>query len=991
MWTASLPPAGRGAQDMRNWITEFQRQPRRPDAAPDAAPPVDRPSTARPEAPGLNPPEAAPLPEDGVDLSRRLQAAAGDDAALLALARERVPVEVKLAAVEALAGEAALKQAEVEFRDHDRRVHRLAKQRHERAVATRLARAQAARLIEAAQVLAREPVIPANLLVDLDRDWAALDADLLEPAQRDAHAALMAEMAAHSREQADRPRRLRQWREQAQQVLHALRQACLDAAAHQPDTLPAARPAAQAELPADAQPAALAELPADAQPEASTEVPPEARLEDGSEVPSDLMPELVPDLGPDLGPIGAAAAALRAALDAAPDDPQAASLRAELEGAIAWRARFEDALARVDAWLARPPAGPAELAGPVPEARPYEPVGDAALDAALQARLERRQQASDEAQAAARARRLEQARERERAQREKNLHRLAAELTLGETALDSGQLAAAHRHLVEIDRLLHAGAPASALRGRIDTLQARYAQLKGWQHWAGGRARDDLVHQAEVLAASTSAPNGKPADAQGTRLDGRQLAAHIEQMRARWKELDRLGGATSRALWQRFEAALKTAYQPVAAQIEAQKAARALNLQAREALLAEFEALPAPAAEPGAPAPDWRAVAGRVEQFRTAWRRLGPVEHSVPARAREPIVARMAAAVQRLEAPLDEARQGARREREALVAAARSLAETGGRELGARARELQWAWQQQARAMPLARADEAALWTEFKSALDGAFGAREAAFAARDAEFRAHGAERAALVAGLDALTPEQPAAELRRALAEAEAAWRRTGPAPRQEAADLELRFDRAVARVRRVLADAGERTWRAACDALEARVALCEALEAQEAPEGGGTSAAASEPGVDRAARWEALPPVVPPASGSGLPAEALATLERALAARAGLGGSGGRAAGAGRAPAGPPIDEALLQLEAAWGLASPAAFEESRRLLKLQAMKAALETRRPAATPALAATPLQWLAGLLGRADLDAVQLERLRAVFAELRRRGPAALR
>jgi hypothetical protein len=590
----------------------------------------------------------------------------------------------------------------------------------------------------------------------------------------------------------------------------------------------------------------------------------------------------------------------------------------------------------------------------------------------------------------------------------------------------------AHRHLLEIDRLLHAGAPASALRSRIDTLQSRYAQLKGWQHWAGGRARDDLVHQAEMLAASVLAPHGKPTDAQGARLDGRQLAAHIEQMRARWKELDRLGGATSRALWQRFEAALKTAYEPVAAQVEAQKAARAQNLQAREALLAEFEALPVPAAEPGAPAPDWRAIAGRVEQFRTAWRRHGPVEHSVPARAREPIVARMTAALQRLEAPLNEARQGARREREALVAAARELAGTaGGRELGARARELQAAWQQQARAMPLARADEAALWTDFKSALDGAFGAREAAFAARDAEFRAYGTERAALIARLDGLTPEQPAAEIKRALAEAEAAWRRIGPAPRQEAADLDARFDRAVARLRRLLADAGERSWLAVCDALAARVALCEALE------GGGAADAAPaamfEPAADPAAepavgqatepaadptaapagtpvaattmapamaaaaavgpasRWAALPPLVPQAGAGGLPAEALATLERALAARAGIGGFGGRAVAVGRAPAGPPIDEALLQLEAAWGLASPADFEEARRRLKLQAMKAALETRRPAAPAAPAATPLQWLAGLLGRSDLNAVQRDRLRAVFAELRRRGPAALR
>jgi hypothetical protein len=78
----------------------------------------------------------------------------------------------------------------------------------------------------------------------------------------------------------------------------------------------------------------------------------------------------------------------------------------------------------------------------------------------------------------------------------------------------------------------------------------------------------------------------------------------------------------------------------------------------------------------------------------------------------------------------------------------------------------------------------------------------------------------------------------------------------------------------------------------------------------------------------------------------------------------------------------DELLLQLEAAWELASPAAFEAARRMLKLQAMKAALESRRSAPP----VTPAQQLAELLRRPTLDATQRERLQALLAALRRRG-----
>ncbi|MEO5882874.1 MAG: hypothetical protein ABIQ06_10710, partial [Caldimonas sp.] len=111
---------------------------------------------------------------------QKLQAAMGDDTALLALARAGAPIDVKVAAIGALNSEAALKLAEREHRDRDRRVHRLAKQRHLTQVALRETASQAGSLIEAARALIDEPLIPANVLVRLDRAWQALNPALVD-------------------------------------------------------------------------------------------------------------------------------------------------------------------------------------------------------------------------------------------------------------------------------------------------------------------------------------------------------------------------------------------------------------------------------------------------------------------------------------------------------------------------------------------------------------------------------------------------------------------------------------------------------------------------------------------------------------------------------------------------------------------------------------------------------------------------------------------
>ncbi|MBK7517284.1 MAG: hypothetical protein IPI51_17155 [Betaproteobacteria bacterium] len=146
--------------------------------------------TQAPVAPKVPPPPAvlgaaaaAAPAAAGPDWAARLQAAQGDDAALLRIAASAPRLEIKMAAVQALAAEASLRQAEREFRSHDRKVHRLAKQRLEAAVAQREARARAQVLLERAAALVDEADVPINHVVELDPGWHALAADLLEPRQ----------------------------------------------------------------------------------------------------------------------------------------------------------------------------------------------------------------------------------------------------------------------------------------------------------------------------------------------------------------------------------------------------------------------------------------------------------------------------------------------------------------------------------------------------------------------------------------------------------------------------------------------------------------------------------------------------------------------------------------------------------------------------------------------------------------------------------------
>jgi hypothetical protein len=219
------------------------------------------------------------------------------------------------------------------------------------------------------------------------------------------------------------------------------------------------------------------------------------------------------------------------------------------------------------------------------------------------------------------------------------------------------------------------------------------------------------------------------------------------------------------------------------------------------------------------------------------------------------------------------------------------------------------------------------------------------------------------LIARLSDLGHESAPAAIKRTIAEVDAEWRKTGEAPRAEAARLDARFRAARDAAQQLLAGSGKRIWHATCGALGAKLALCEEAES-------------NAPFADIDARWLAQPALPP-------------LWEQALHARfkAGVGPSSNQsAADAGpMPPAGESLDAVLLQLESAFDIASPPAFQAARRELKLRALKSAMEGRQP--DGAAKAGIEKWMAQALSTARIDPASRSRLEAIVAAMRASAP----
>ncbi|MCG6658266.1 DUF349 domain-containing protein [Halomonas campisalis] len=316
------------------------------------------------------------------------------------------------------------------------------------------------------------------------------------------------------------------------------------------------------------------------------------------------------------------------------------------------------------------------------------------------------------------------------------LARFGEDLALLEQLLDRGAFKGAsrlHQSLKHRAETL----PAAQLRphqASLKRLGARLAELRDWRGFVAGPKREQLCQAIDELAN-----DGGLADAE---LDRRH-----RQLVRDWKGLG--DAAAKRELSERFRAASDRIHERLGPWRDRLAAERTRNLEAREALCEQLEALLASPADNADP----DALRQIRDQARQEWRRHSPV----PREQAEAVGRRFGRIRHALQGLIDQRAEEVAEAKRQLIDQARTLLEQR-MPPAARAEEakaLQQRWRQLGRAP---RGEEQALWRTFRELCDQIFAAREAQREDHVQRARQRLDEMQALIDRLDAWHPTRHA-----------------------------------------------------------------------------------------------------------------------------------------------------------------------------------------------------------------------------------------
>ncbi|WP_332855877.1 DUF349 domain-containing protein [Duganella sp. S19_KUP01_CR8] len=477
-----------------------------------------------------------------------------------------------------------------------------------------------------------------------------------------------------------------------------------------------------------------------------------------------------------------------------------------------------------------------------------------------------------------------------------------------EAALEQGLLHAAADH----DKWLkeHKTRLTPAQTDRLNHVRAELKRLGDWARWGGNVSREELVKAVEELPALGLAMS--------------ELAKKVGSMRERWKSLDAVSGHAPKSLWERFDSACTAAYAPAAAHFKQLADERHANAAKAQALIDETRNMAATAASEGA---DLKNVAAAGQRLRQVWGRLGTIDR----KEKRKLDQAFDKALGQMLAPLSEQRKIESAKRELLIAEAEQM-QASDRHTLDNLRRLQERWQEQAKALPLERKIEQALWQRFRAACDAIFAKRKESAHAADHERKAHLHAREALCHELETATfsgdDKAQLAAIAKILRDTSAAWHAAGGVPRASEARITQRYQAAVATVQAQADAIKRRAGAAQANALRDKLRLCQALESAIGTPADG----AAIDGADWQSRWSALPPLA-------------AEYERALHGRfnAALGAlDGKRSAYAeqlerNRAKL---LDE-VLRLEIVAGVDSGAEFARERLKMQVEVLQSSLKS--------------------------------------------------
>lgn len=477
-----------------------------------------------------------------------------------------------------------------------------------------------------------------------------------------------------------------------------------------------------------------------------------------------------------------------------------------------------------------------------------------------------------------------------------------------EQALEQGLLHAAAEH----DKWLkeHKAKLAPVVTERLNHLRAELKRLSDWARWSGNVSREELVKVVEELPSLGLAMS--------------ELAKKVGSMRERWKALDAVSGHAPRSLWERFDRACTTAYAPAAAHFKQLADERHANSAKAQALIEETRAMAQAAAE----GVDMKNVAAAGQRLRQMWSRLGAMER----KEKRKLEQAFDKALGQMLAPLTQQRKIEVTRREQLIQEAEALQPSDRHTLD-QLKRLQERWQEQAKALPLERKAEQALWQRFRAACDAVYTRRKEVAHAADHERKAHLHAREALCAQLETATfsgdDKAQLAAIAALLRDTASAWQHAGVVPRAAEARISQRYQAAQAQVQAQADAIRRRSGAAQAHALRDKLRLCQALEGQLAHAGAASNATSAD---EWQARWVAIPKL------GGEYEKSLAG--RFQAALALLGSDGASYLAQLEANRQRLLDE-VLRLEIVAGVDSGAEFARERLKMQVEVLQSSLKS--------------------------------------------------
>ncbi|HEX5342474.1 MAG TPA: DUF349 domain-containing protein [Duganella sp.] len=475
-----------------------------------------------------------------------------------------------------------------------------------------------------------------------------------------------------------------------------------------------------------------------------------------------------------------------------------------------------------------------------------------------------------------------------------------------EAALEQGQLHIAAEH----DKWLrdHKTRLNHAQTEHLNHVRAELKRLSDWARWGGNVSREELVKAVEELP--------------GQKLAMSELAKKVGSMRDRWKQLDAVSGHAPKSLWERFDAACTSAYAPAAAHFKHLADERHANAAKAQALITETEALAASVAAGGA---DLKNVAAAGQRLRQMWGRLGTIDRKEKRKLDQTFDKILAGML----APLSEQRKIEAAKREQLIVEAEAL-EPSDRHTLDKLRRLQERWQEQAKALPLERKTEQALWQRFRAACDAIFAKRKESAHAADHERKAHLHAREAICKELEEVTfsgdDKAQLAAIAKTLKDAATAWHATGTVPRAAEPRINQRYHNAVGKVQAQADAIKKRAGAAQANALRDKLRLCQSLESAIGSNGDAIDVAEWQ------AKWAALPSL-----GNDYERALQGRFNAALSAAEGQRSAYAQELERNRAK----LLEEVLRLEIVAGVDSGAEFARERLKMQVEVLQSSLKS--------------------------------------------------